>query len=78
MNGKEWIKSVKRRLEEESFKGMDLPFYDGKKIPYSFKIISYKENKPESINILKYQTDLFICQIYQKKDGYPELLLKGR
>lgn len=47
MNEKEWMKSVKNRLDEESFKDIDLSFYDGKKVPYSFEIISYKEDKAE-------------------------------
>ena len=62
MNEKEWMKSVKKRLEEESFKNMDLSFYDGRKIPYSFKIISYQGNEPEETNIIKHETDLFICE----------------
>ena len=47
---------------EEQYKKMKLSFYDGRKIPYSFEIISYKENEPEKTNIIKYETNLFICQ----------------
>jgi hypothetical protein len=45
MNEKEWMKSVKQMLETENlFKELNLSFYDGRKIPYSFEIISYKDN----------------------------------
>jgi len=41
---------VRKWLEsEEQFKEMKLSFYYGRKIPYFFKIISYKEDKPEKL-----------------------------
>jgi hypothetical protein len=46
LNEKEWMKEVKKRLEKEIFfKDMNLSFYDGKKLPYSFEIIRYKTIK---------------------------------
>ncbi|MDD5689175.1 MAG: hypothetical protein PHQ76_02705 [Caldisericia bacterium] len=43
MNEKEWIKEVKQQLEvDEICKELNLSIYDGKKIPYSYEILSYK------------------------------------
>ena len=72
------MKSVKKRLEEESFKGMDLSIYDGKKIPYSFEIISYKENEPEETNIIKYETELIICQNLSENFWKPRIVIEGK
>lgn len=78
MNEKEWMKSVKKRLEEESFKGMDLSFYDGRQVPYSYEIISYQENEPEETNIIKYETDLFICQYFPEDKWKPRIIIEGK
>ena len=79
MNEKEWMKEVKQRLEEEKFfKDKNLSFYDGKKIPYSFEIISYKEDQPEDIKIIKYETDLFICQNLLEDKWKPRIIIEGK
>ena len=80
MTEKEWMEYIRERLEsEEQFKKMNLSFYDGRKIPYSFEIISYKENKPEETNIIKYQTDLFICQNFSIENLWkPRVIIEGK
>ena len=75
MNEKELINSVKKRLEEESFRDMDLSFYNDRKIPYLFEIISYYGNELEETNIIKDETDLFV-KIFQKINGKRVLSLK--
>jgi len=75
LNEKELINSVKKRLEEESFRDMDLSFYNDRKIPYLFEIISYYGNELEETNIIKDETDLFV-KIFQKINGKRVLSLK--
>ena len=79
MNEKEWMKEVKQRLEaENSLKEIGCSFYDGKKIPYSFEIISYKEGQPEDTNIIKYETDLLICQNLIEDKWKPRIIIEGK
>lgn len=79
MNEKEWMKSVKQRLKTEKlFKELNLSFYNGKKIPYSYEIISYKEDKPEETNIIKYETDLFICENISENKWKPRIIIEGK
>jgi hypothetical protein len=75
LNEKELINSVKKRLEEESFRDMDLSFHNDRKIPYLFEIISYYGNELEETNIIKDETDLFV-KIFQKINGKRVLSLK--
>jgi hypothetical protein len=79
LNEKEWMKEVKHRLEIENlFKELNLSFYDGRKIPYSFEIISYKDNEPEETNIIKYETDLIICQNLSENEWKPRIIIEGK
>ena len=79
MNEKEWMKEVRNNLEnEEIFKKMNLSFYDGRKISYSFEIISYKDNEPEETNLIKYETDLIICQNLSENEWKPLIIIEGK
>jgi hypothetical protein len=79
LNEKEWIKEVKKRLEKEIFfKDTNPSFYDGRKIPYSFEIISYKDNEPEETNPIKYETDLIICQNLSENEWKPRIIIEGK
>ncbi len=79
MNEKEWMKEVRKRLKKEIFfKDTNLSFYDGRKIPYSFEIISYKENEPEETNLIKYETDLIICQNLTENKWKPRIIIEGK
>jgi hypothetical protein len=78
LNKKEWMKSVKKRLEEESFKDMDLSFHDSRKVPYSFEIISYQGNEPEETNIIKYETNLLICQNLSENFWKPRIVIEAK
>jgi hypothetical protein len=79
LNEKEWMKEVRKRLEKEIFfKDTNLSFYDGKKVPYSFEIISYKDNKPEETNLIKYETDLIICQNLSENEWKPRIIIEGK
>lgn len=73
------MKEVKERLEKEIFfKDANLSFYNEKKIAYSFEIISYKEDKPEETNIIKYETDLFICENISGNKWKPSIIIEGK
>jgi len=79
LNEKEWMKEVKKRLEKEIFfKDMNLSFYDEKKISYSFEIIRYKDNKPEKTNLIKYETDLIVCQNLSENEWKPRIIIEGK
>jgi hypothetical protein len=79
LNEKEWIKEVKQKSEnKELFKEMNLSFYDGTKFPYSFEIISYKENELEETNLIKYETDLFICQNLSENLWKPRIIIEEK
>jgi len=79
LNEKEWMKEVRKRLEKEIFfKDTNLSFYDGKKVPYSFEIISYKDNEPEETNLIKYETDLIICQNLSENEWKPRIIIEGK
>jgi hypothetical protein len=49
-----------------------------RKIPYSFEIISYKDNKPEETNLIKYETDLIICQNLSENKWKPRIIIEGK
>jgi hypothetical protein len=45
MTEKEWMEDVKERLEkEESFTKNKILFSTGKRVPYSFEILNYKDD----------------------------------
>ncbi len=49
-----------------------------KKITYSFEIISYKENEPKETKIIKYETDLMICQNLSENLWKPRVIIEGK
>ncbi|MCJ7790325.1 MAG: hypothetical protein MUP69_09130 [Candidatus Atribacteria bacterium] len=60
---KEWMKEVKKRLEkEESFLKKHIRFSTGKRVLYSFEVLSYLNDSPEGKNIIRYETDLLVFQ----------------
>ena len=71
MNEREWIKEVRKRLEKEKqfFKDVDLSFHDGRKVPYSFKIISYQGNEPGKLILLILKQIYSFAKIFQKING---------
>ena len=47
MTEKKWMEDVKKRLEqEESFLKKNILFNTGKRVPYSFEILNYKDDEP--------------------------------
>lgn len=63
MTEKEWMIDVKKRLEkEESFLKNNIFFSASKRVPYSFEILNYLNDKPEGENIIRYETDILTFQ----------------
>jgi hypothetical protein len=51
MTEKEWMEDVKERLEQEgSFLKKKIFFSTGKRVPYSFEILNYKDDEPGDLS----------------------------
>jgi len=42
------------------------------------EIISYKDNQPEETNLIKYETDLIICQNLSENEWKPRIIIEGK
>ena len=63
MTEKEWMEDVKERLEQEDlFSKNNILFSTGKRVPYSFEILNYKDDEPGDRKYIKYETDLLVCR----------------
>jgi len=70
MTEKEWMEDVEERLEqEESFLKNNIFFSTGKRVPYSFEILNYKDDEPGDSKYIKYETDLLVYQKINKDMG---------
>ena len=78
MNEREWMKEVRRKLEnEQKLKNKKLSFFNSKRMPYSSEIISYKGDEPEKTNLIKYETDLIVCQNFLENEWKPRIIIEG-
>ena len=79
MTEKEWMEEVKKRLEqEESFLKNNIFFGTGKRIPYSFEVLSYLKDKPEGKNIISYETDLLVYQNIDNEKWKPRIMIEAK
>ncbi len=79
MNEIEWMKEVKRKLEnEQKLKNKKLSFFNSRRLPYSSEIISYKDDEPEKTNLIKYETDLIVCQNLLENEWKPRIIIEGK
>jgi hypothetical protein len=79
MTEKEWMEEVKERLEqEESFLKKKIFFSTGKKVPYSFEVLSYLNDSPEGKNIIRYETDLLVYQKIDNEKWKPRIIIEGK
>ncbi|MBA7498187.1 hypothetical protein ES704_00922 [subsurface metagenome] len=79
MTEKEWMEDVKKRLEqEESFLKKKIFFSTGKRVPYSFEVLSYLNDKPDDRNIIKYETDLLVYQKIDNEKWKPRIIIEGK
>jgi len=79
MTEKEWMEEVKERLDqEESFLKKNICFSTGKRVPYSFEVLSYLNDKPEGKNIIRYETDLLVFQKIDNENWKPRIIIEGK
>jgi hypothetical protein len=79
LNEQEWMKEVRRKLEnEQELKEKNLSFFNSKRMPYSSEIISYKDDEPEKTNLIKYETDLIVCQNLLENEWKPRIIIEGK
>jgi len=79
MTEKEWMEEVKERLEkEESFLKKKIFFSTGKRVPYSFEVLSYLNDKPEGKKIIRYETDLLVFQKIDNENWKPRIIIEGK
>jgi len=79
MTEKEWMEEVKKRLEqEESFSNNNIFFSTGKRVPYSFEILNYKDDEPGDRKYIKYETDLLIYQKIDNEKWKPRIIIEGK
>jgi len=79
MTEKEWMEDVKKRLEqEESFLKKNIFFSTGKRVPYSFEILNYKDNEPGDRKYIKYETDLLVFQKIDNEKWKPCIIIEGK
>jgi hypothetical protein len=79
MTEKEWMEEVKKRLEEEkSFLKKNIFFSTSKRVPYSFEVLSYLNDKPEGKNIIRYETDLLVFQKIDNEKWKPRIIIEGK
>ena len=79
MTEKEWMEDLKERLEkEESFLKNDIFFSTSKRIPYSFEVLSYLNDRPEGTNIIRYETDLLVFQKIDNENWKPRIIIEGK
>jgi len=79
MTEKEWMEDVKERLEqEESFSKNNILFTTGRRVPYSFEVLNYKDDEPEGKNIIRYATDLLVFQKIDNEKWKPRIIIEGK
>lgn len=79
MTEKEWMEDVKLRLEkEESFSEKNILFSTGKRVPYSFEVLDYLNDKPKGKNIIRYATDLLVFQKIDNEKWKPRIIIEGK
>jgi len=79
MTEKEWMEDVKKRLEqEESFLKNNILFSTGKRVPYSFEILNYKDDEPGDRKYIKYETDLLVYQRIDNEKWKPRIIIEGK
>ena len=79
MTEKEWMGDVKLRLEkEESFLKNNIFFSTGKRVPYSFEILNYKDDEPGDRKYIKYETDLLVYQRIDNEKWKPRIIIEGK
>ena len=79
MTEKEWMIDVKKRLEqEELFLKNNICFSTGKRVPYSFEVLSYLNDRPEGKNIIRYETDLLVYQKIDNEKWIPRIIIEGK
>jgi len=79
MTEKEWMEDVKNRLEkEESFSKDNILFSTGKRVPYSFEILNYKDDEPGDRKYIKYETDLLVYQRIDNEKWKPRIIIEGK
>jgi len=79
MTEKEWMEDVKERLEkEESFLKKKIFFSTGKRVPYSFEILNYKNDEPGDRKYIKYETDLLVYQRIDNEKWKPRIIIEGK
>ena len=79
MAEKEWMEEVKERLKkEESFSKNNIFFSIGKRIPYSFEVLSYLNDSPGGKNIISYETDLLVFQKIDNEKWKPRIIIEGK
>ena len=79
MTEKEWMEDVKRRLEqEELFSKNNILFSTGKRVPYSFEILNYKDDEPGDRKYIKYETDLLVYQRIDNEKWKPRIIIEGK
>lgn len=79
MTEKEWMEDVKERLEqEESFLKNNIFVSTGKRVPYSFEVLHYLNDKPEGKNIIRYATDLLVFQKIDNEKWKPRIIIEGK
>jgi hypothetical protein len=79
MTEKEWMEDVKKRLEqEESFSNKKIFFSTGKRVPYSFEILNYKDDEPGDRKYIKYETDLLVYQKIDNEKWKPRIIIEGK
>ena len=79
MTEKEWMEDVKERLkQEESFLNKKIFFSTGKRLPYSFEILNYKDDEPGDRKYIKYETDLLVYQRIDNVKWKPRIIIEGK
>ena len=79
MTEKEWMKDIKERLEqEESFLKKKIFFSTGKRVPYSFEILNYKNDEPGDRKYIKYETDLLVYQKIDNEKWKPRIIIEDK
>lgn len=79
MTEKEWMIEVKNRLEQEkSFLKNNIYFETSRKLPYSFEVLTYLNDKPEDKNFIRYETDLLVFQKISNKKWKPRIIIEGK
>ena len=79
MTEKEWMEDVRKRLDEEKLFLQKNIFFDTSiKIPYSFEVLNYLDDKPEGQDIIRYETDLLVYQKIDNEKWKPRIIIEGK